>query len=74
MRKHYDLSKLKARRNPYAARLKKQITIRVAVDALAYFKEMADETGVPYQNLINAYLVDCAHEHRKLVTKWEKRP
>ena len=57
MRKNYDFSN--AKRNPYAKRLKKQITIRVGVDVLEYFKELAEETGIPYQNLINLYLRDC---------------
>ena len=51
-------------------RLKKQITIRVGVDALEYFKKMSEETGVPYQNLIDSYLVDCAYKQRKLQMKW----
>ncbi|MDD5675157.1 MAG: hypothetical protein PHC61_13395 [Chitinivibrionales bacterium] len=71
MRKHYDFSKMKARRNPYARRLKQQITIRIGTNAIGYFKEMSEETGIPYQNLINSYLSDCADKHRKLVAKWE---
>lgn len=59
MRKEYDFDKLKGRRNPYAKKLKKQITIRVGVDVLEYFKQLSDETGIPYQNLINMYLRDC---------------
>ena len=70
MRKHYEFDKMKGRRNPYAKRLKKQITIRIGTDALDYFKDMADETGVPYQNLIDSYLADCAENHRKLRVKW----
>jgi len=31
MKKEYDLSKMKSRRNPYAKRLKKQLTIRMGV-------------------------------------------
>jgi len=54
MRKKYDFSK--ARRNPYAKALKKQVTIRLDEDTLAYFKALADETEIPYQTLINLYL------------------
>lgn len=68
MRDNYDFSKSK--RNPYAKRLKKQITIRIDEDTIAYFKEMAEEKGIPYQSLINLYLRDCAEGHRKLKIKW----
>ena len=71
MKKEYDLSRFKSRRNPYARYLKKQITIRINKEAIDYFKEMADETGIPYQNLIDSYLTDCAKHHRKLVTEWK---
>ena len=56
MRKEYDLAKLKSRRNPYARDLKRQVTIRLGVDVIAYFKGLAEETGIPYQQLINLYL------------------
>jgi uncharacterized protein (DUF4415 family) len=68
MRDSYDFSKSK--RNPYAKRLKKQITIRIDEDTIEYFKEMAEEKGIPYQSLINLYLRDCAEAHRKLKVKW----
>ncbi len=70
MRKEYDLSKLKNRKNPYAKRLKKQVTIRMGVDIIEYFKQLADETGIPYQNLINLYLRECVQSQRKLSMKW----
>ena len=70
MKKEYDLSKMKFRRNPYAKRLKKQITIRMGVDVLDYFKALADETGIPYQNLINSYLRDCVVNQKKPSMKW----
>ena len=70
MRKEYDLKKLKSRRNPYAKDLKKQVTIRLGVDIISYFKELADETGIPYQNLINLYLRDCVVSNRKPTLKW----
>ena len=66
MRKEYDLSKMKFKRNPYAARLKKPVTIRLGADVVNYFKAMAKDMGVPYQNLINLYLRDCAQSHRKI--------
>jgi len=70
MRKEYDFSKLKGRKNPYAKQLKKQITIRVGVDVLEYFKQLAEETGIPYQNLINLDLRDCVVSGRRPDFKW----
>ena len=70
MKKEYDLEKMEWRRNPYAKQLKKQITIRMGVDILDYFKSLAEETGVPYQNLINSYLRDCVVQHKKPSMKW----
>jgi len=70
MRKEYDFSKLKGRKNPYAKRLKKQITIRFGVDILEYFKELAEETGIPYQNLINLYLRDCVISKKRPSLRW----
>jgi uncharacterized protein (DUF4415 family) len=70
MRKEYDFNKMKGRKNPYATQLKKQITIRVGVDVLEYFKQLAEETGIPYQNLINLYLRDCVVSGRRPAFKW----
>jgi len=70
MRKEYDFSKLKGHQNPYAKELKKQVTIRLGVDILKYFKQLAGETGIPYQNLINLYLRDCVVSERKPSFKW----
>jgi uncharacterized protein (DUF4415 family) len=70
MRKEYDFSKMKGRKNPYAKQLKQQITIRVGVDVLEYFKQLAEETGIPYQNLINLYLRDCVVSGRRPAFKW----
>lgn len=70
MRKEYDFSK--ARKNPYAKTLKRQITIRIEEPTIEYFRELADEIGMPYQSLINLYLRDCASTKRKLNLKWNK--
>jgi uncharacterized protein (DUF4415 family) len=70
MRKEYNLTKMKSRPNPYAKSLKRQLTIRMGVDIIAYFKAMAAQTGIPYQNLINLYLRDCVQSERKLQMKW----
>jgi len=68
MRKEYDFSN--SIKNPYAKKLKKPISIRLDEDTIAYFKGMAEETGIPYQNLINLYLRDCATKQKKLNLKW----
>jgi uncharacterized protein (DUF4415 family) len=68
MRKEYDFSK--ARRNPFAKRLKRQVTIRLDRGTIAYFKALSDETGIRYQTLINLYLRDCAATQKKLAVAW----
>jgi uncharacterized protein (DUF4415 family) len=73
MRKEYDFSKMKGRKNPYAKMLKKQVTIRMGVDIIDYFKNMSEETGLPYQNLINLYLRDCVQSQRKVAIKWSSK-
>ena len=69
MKDNYDFSR--AVRNPYARRLKKQVTIRVDQDTLEYFRTLASETGIPYQTLINLYLRECATERKRLSLKWQ---
>ena len=68
MKKIYDFSESKP--NPYTRKLKKNVTIRLGVDVVEYFKTMSEHTGIPYQSLINLYLRDCAQHHRKLETNW----
>jgi uncharacterized protein (DUF4415 family) len=70
MKKEYDLKRMKSRKNPYANRLKKQITIRLDNSTIEYFKELAGETGFSYQALINLYLRDCAENQKKLKIEW----
>ncbi len=70
MKKEYDLSKFKSRKNPYASKLKKSVTMRLSEDVILYFKGMAEEAGVPYQNLINLYLRDCVSHHRRIDISW----
>lgn len=66
MKREYDLSKMKQRPNPYAKRLKRQVTLRMGVDVIQYFKQMAAQTGIPYQSLIDLYLRDCVQSQRTL--------
>ncbi len=70
MKKEYDFSKMKVRKNPYASKLKRQVTIRMGDDVISYFKDLAVETGIPYQTLINLYLRDCVANSRKLDLSW----
>ena len=62
MRDNYDFSK--STKNPYAKKLKKQVTIRLDEDTISYFKELAEDKGLGYQSLINLYLRDCAQSHK----------
>jgi uncharacterized protein (DUF4415 family) len=71
MRKRYDFSE--ARRNPYAKRLKRQITIRLDPETLEYFRTLSEEVGLPYQTLINFYLRDCALSEKRPSMTWRSR-
>ena len=71
MRKEYDIEKLNPRRNPYAKRLKSKVTINLSDMAIMYFKEQSGVTGIPYQTLIDLYLMDCAQNKRKLQLSWK---
>lgn len=73
MKSEYDFSKMKSRKNPYASKLKKSVTIRLGEDVIEYFKQMSEESGIPYQSLINLYLRDCANHHRKLDISWRPK-
>ena len=70
MKAEYDFSKMRSRKNPYAAKLKKPVSMRLSEDVVEYFKAMANEAGVPYQSLINLYLRDCVLRHRKVEINW----
>jgi len=70
MRDHYDFSKMKGKKNPYIKYLKQPVTMRLDKDSVDYFKSLAEESGIPYQTLINLYLRDCAANERKLDLKW----
>lgn len=74
MKTEYDLSKMQSRKNPYASKLKKPVSMRLSEDVVIYFKQMAIDAGVPYQSLINLYLRDCVIKHRKVDVSWPSRP
>ena len=69
MREEYDFSN--AVKNPYAKKLKQQITINLDADVVNFFKEMSASSGIPYQTLINLYLSDCMVQNRKLDISWK---
>lgn len=69
MKKEYDFSKSK--KNPYAKKLKKQVTIRLDEDTINYFKALAEKQDIPYQSLINLYLRDCAQKHINIQITWK---
>ncbi len=70
MKKHYNFDKMKGEKNPYVRHLKQPITIRLDKSTVAYFRALAAKLGMPYQNLINLYLRDCAVHKKKLQIKW----
>ncbi len=69
MKKEYDFSK--ASKNPYLRKLKRQVTIRMEENTIDYFKSLAEDTGIPYQTLINLYLRECAASHKRLSLQWK---
>jgi predicted DNA binding CopG/RHH family protein len=69
MRKEYNFTK--SMKNPYSKKLKKQITIRINDDTIKYFKNLSEEVGMSYQNLINLYLNDCAEHNKKIKVNWQ---
>jgi predicted DNA binding CopG/RHH family protein len=69
LEKEFDFSK--AVKNPYAKKLQKKITMNIREDALEYFKKQSSESGIPYQTLINLYLIDCADHNKKLEIQWK---
>ncbi|CAN5157463.1 hypothetical protein BH11PSE9_BH11PSE9_30520 [soil metagenome] len=72
MKAEYDLSTMKSRRNPYAPKLDKSVTMRLSEDVGDYFESMAIEVGIPCQSLIDLYLRDCITQHQKIEIKWPR--
>ncbi len=69
MKKEYDFSKMKAQKNPYASK-KKAVGINLSSAVIDYFKGLSKETGVPYQTLIDLYLLDCVKSKKKPKFDW----
>lgn len=68
MKKEYDFTK--GKKNPYSKLLKKQITINLSEEVLDYFKELSEKTSIPYQTLINFYLLDCVKNKKTIDVSW----
>ena len=71
MRDHYDFSNMKGKKNPHTKYLKQPVTMRLDRESIEYFKSLSEESGIPYQTLINLYLRDCAMNKRKLDMQWK---
>lgn len=71
MKEEYDIESSSPRKNSYVKRLKKQITINIDNDTVDFFKAQSEESGIPYQTLINLYLSDCAKNKKKLQMSWK---
>ena len=71
MREEYDIKNLNPQKNPYSNRLKKAITININQSTIDYFKAKSEQSGIPYQTLINLYLTDCAENNRELKIAWQ---
>ena len=69
MKKEYDFSKMRELKNPYRGK-KQAVGINLSPEVVDYFKRLADATGLPYQKLIDLYLLDCARKRKKLTMKW----
>ena len=67
---NYDIENLNPRKNPYAKKLKKSVTMNLNINVIDYFKNMANGTGIPYQTLINMYLEECVTENKKINVSW----
>lgn len=70
MRDEYNIEELNPRKNPYAKKLKQQITIKIDCKIVEHFKKMAENSGIPYQTLINLYLDDCVNNNREINISW----
>ena len=70
MTEEYEIEKLNPRKNPYTKRLKKQVTINIDQEVIDYFEQLSEQSGLPYQTLMNLYLLGCANHKRQLQLTW----
>ncbi|MDE6672087.1 MAG: BrnA antitoxin family protein [Ruminococcus sp.] len=71
MRDEYNIEELNPRKNPYAKKLRQQITINIDCKVIDFFRQMSADSGIPYQTLINLYLADCMNKNRKIDISWD---
>ncbi|HEU5281476.1 MAG TPA: BrnA antitoxin family protein [Gammaproteobacteria bacterium] len=71
MKNEYDFSN--AKKNPYVAKIKKQVTIRLDSEVIKYFKNLSASNDIPYQSLINLYLRDCIQKNKKPHFEWTSK-
>ena len=70
MKKEYDFGKMKEVKNPYPKRKKKLVGINLSPEVIDYFKKLAEDSQIPYQKLIDLYLMDCVKNKKKISLKW----
>ncbi len=70
MKKEYDFSKMKEVKNPYPSKKKMLVGINLSPPVIDYFKNLAEESGIPYQKLIDLYLLDCVKRKKKISMRW----
>jgi hypothetical protein len=69
MRKQYDFTQMKRLKN-HCAGEKMAVGINLSPEVIDYFKEMATETRIPYDRLINLCLLDCVKKRKRLSMRW----
>ena len=70
MRKEYDFKKLRRAEPKYLKRIKEPVTMRLDPHVIAYFKELAERSGLPYQSLINYVLQEYAARELEPSANW----
>lgn len=65
-----DTKKSLPEKQIYAKKAKKTITINIDEEVIAYFKKQSEESGIPYQTLMNLYLSDCAKNEKTMQIMW----
>jgi len=61
---------MKEVKNTCPKRKKKLVGINLSPEVIDYFKKLADESQIPYQKLIDLYLLDRVKSKKKISLKW----
>ena len=67
MKKEYNFSKMKEVKSPVT--VKKNIGVSLHHEVIDYFKSLSKKTSIPYQQLINFYLLDCVKKKKTISLK-----